>query len=157
MMPSAAHPNDLWCCAHREPYKVRRTDHDDKFKAFIKWTSGSATTSSLGTNFVIQFVKNVNFGGVIAKRCFAFDKTTGAFQEVAESSTMRSLNSFKNYRCATCDGRGYFYELNLYCDEAGGDLAVSAHHQSTRTGVTFIRNAAAVDMARGVDKGDHWR
>jgi hypothetical protein len=148
-------PDDLWCCAHLQPYKARRTDHDAKFEAFVDWTKCGAETSALCTNFVIQFVKNVNFGSVVAKRCFAFDRVTGAFNEVSESSKMRSLNSFKNYRCATCDGRGYFYELNLYCADEGP--AVSAHHQSTRTGVTFVRDAAGIDMARGVDKGDHWK
>ena len=155
MEPTAAFPTDLWCCARPVPYKARRTDHDDKFAAFLTWSRSGAPTQ-LRADFVVQFVKSVNFGLVVSKRCFLFDRTSGSFREV-ESRTMRSLNSFKNYRCATCDGSGYFYELNLYHDEASGTSAVSSHHQSTRTGSEFVRDAAAIDMQRGVDKGDHWK
>jgi hypothetical protein len=81
--------------------------------------------------------------------------------ECSARSASRALCGFKNFRCGTCDGSGFFYELNLYHDEASGTSAVSlctsSHHQSTRTGSEFVRNAAAIDMQRGVDKGDHWK
>ncbi len=80
--------------------------------------------------------------------------TSGVFREVGESRTMRLQE-------LPCDGSGFFYELNLYHDEASGTSAVSlctsSHHQSTRTGSEFVRNAAAIDLQRGVDKGDHWK
>jgi hypothetical protein len=89
MEQTVAVPTDLWCCVRPAPYKARRTDHEEKFAAFLKWSTSGAPAPALLQSFVVQFAKNVNFGPVVFKRCFLFDPTSGVFREVGESRTMR--------------------------------------------------------------------
>lgn len=124
-------------CDNIKPYpRASRTDHDDKFNPFIKvasdTTAKNPSTSMAGSSdsnpsanqypYVIQFVKQVNYGPVEFKRFFApaaSDNASGSesksYIELSEedliAANFTKVNTYKNFRCSNHDR---FFELNLY-------------------------------------------
>ncbi|KAH7034502.1 uncharacterized protein B0I36DRAFT_381435 [Microdochium trichocladiopsis] len=110
----------LLCCNGLSAYRPLRTDHESKFDMFKAWAAYPRETSPGDdvqldpSSFIIQLVRQVNFGSVEAKRYFVPDGD-GGFVEVREqdiiNANFRKVNSYKNFKCAA---HNKFYEFNLY-------------------------------------------
>eukprot|EP00922_Rhytidocystis_sp_ex-Travisia-forbesii_P045370 GHVS01067691.1.p1 GENE.GHVS01067691.1~~GHVS01067691.1.p1 ORF type:complete len:146 (+),score=11.27 GHVS01067691.1:118-555(+) len=136
--------NKLFCCDKMTPYKCRRTDHEDKFKAFLAWEQGSSAPS-LPAGFGIQFCQNTNFQKDHRVSFYTTDNGTQFNQDEGAVSSARSLNSFKNFKCAE---HNQFFEVNLYSTD--GMAAVSNRVESTRKGNEFQRTEV-FDLGHGVE------
>lgn len=80
----------IFCCADTAPYKSRILDHEPKFREFLSWggfpKDSSVTTSDSvdeSSGFVVQVVRQVNFGPLESKRYF-LNTATDAFVDVTE-------------------------------------------------------------------------
>ncbi|KXJ85106.1 hypothetical protein Micbo1qcDRAFT_181102 [Microdochium bolleyi] len=110
----------LLCCNGLSTYRPLRIDHESKFDMFKAWAAYPRETSPRGdvqispSSFIIQLVRQVNFGPIEAKRYFGSDGD-GGFVEVREqdiiNANFRKVNSYKNFKCAA---HSKFYEFNLY-------------------------------------------
>jgi len=135
-----------FCCDNIKPYpRSSRTDHDEKFDPFIKAasdTNGNDSSSSTAAcsesdpspeqyPYVIQFVKQVNYGPVESKQFFAPAAPTNAsgserkrYIELSEEDLIAAnfvkVNTYKNFRCSD---HNRFFELNLYQKDP-----VNKHH-----------------------------
>jgi hypothetical protein len=89
----------LFCCPALQPFKPRRTDHEPKFAAFMAWgrDAGDGEGADLdAAPYVIQLVREINYGPIESKRYFAKNKNdndnsdadadAGAFAEVGEDA-----------------------------------------------------------------------
>lgn len=81
----------LLCCNGLQPYRAIRTEHDSKFTRFMAWAAypqesappqGEITLDE--DTYVIQMVRQVNFGPVEAKRYLAPGPSSNNFIEVQE-------------------------------------------------------------------------
>ena len=106
----------LFCCSDFKPYKNIRTDYEAHFDAFLSWATGSGRQAAANVpadGFVVQFVKQRNYGPLEAKKYFK--RTSSGFESTDEdfviSNNLFKKNTFKNFKCGTHDK---FYELNLY-------------------------------------------
>jgi hypothetical protein len=72
----------VFCCSSIQPFKPRIIDHQQKFRTFKAWaeTAGNTSTSSVSSNtstlsngspYVVQVVRQVNYGPIESKRYFA--------------------------------------------------------------------------------------
>ncbi|KAJ0123613.1 mfs multidrug transporter [Diaporthe amygdali] len=136
----------LFCCGSIKPYRPQALSHESKFIQFMRWAnSTTGTTSSAGSvdlvetapDFVVQLVRQVNFGPLESKRYFA--PTEGdKFVEVSENDLVQAnfqkLNSYKNYKC---DDHNKFFELNLYQKDP-----VNKHHWRAN----LARPASDIDL-----------
>lgn len=135
-----------FCCDNIKPYpRASRTDHDGKFNPYIKvasdTTAKDSKTSTAGSTdsnqpadqypYIIQFVKQVNYGPVVFRRFFAPAASTNSSEseskryiELAEEDLIAAnfikVNTYKNFRCSNHDR---FFELNLYQKDP-----VNKHH-----------------------------
>jgi hypothetical protein len=99
--------SSLFCCSNIRSYKNTSTSHESKFHAFITWASfpksstvaapapSAPTTTML---FVVQLVRQVNYGPLESKRYFVSNAdTSDAFIEVTEQwlveNNLQKLNS----------------------------------------------------------------
>ncbi|KAK4700868.1 hypothetical protein P7C70_g5375, partial [Phenoliferia sp. Uapishka_3] len=109
------------CCPSASLYKPTRTEHESKFADFIRFARTAVaspvpeTTTELSIpEYIIQVVKQVNFGSVVFKKYFARD-ATGDWVQVTERDVVRfnfaKVNSYKNLKCSK---HNLFYEVNLY-------------------------------------------
>lgn len=95
----------LFCCSNAKPYRPRALTHESKFSAFAQWaaypreaeTQSSSdqvgNLSTLNPPYVIQLVKQVNFGPLESKRYFAVSPGADgehAFVEVTESDLIEA-------------------------------------------------------------------
>jgi hypothetical protein len=73
--------SSIFCCSSPSPYRPAHLTHKAKFSPFIAWakvseSSPSAVSASFFQNpynpppYAIQFVRQVNFGAIEAKRYF---------------------------------------------------------------------------------------
>ncbi|OQD86537.1 hypothetical protein PENANT_c007G00275 [Penicillium antarcticum] len=94
----------IFCCRSINPYRPQKLDHEEKFNAFMQWTtSGSSPASDQGllraepVTYAVQLVKQVNFGPQESIRYFAPVGTGSQFVEVAENTLLewnfQKLNS----------------------------------------------------------------
>lgn len=141
-----AQAKEIFCCSRALPYKPRRTDHEDLFKAFSSFASEKPLPLIEGDRRAIQFVKQKSFGPVIEKRYFVLPDFKEISAEDFSESGHKRLNSFKNYKCKT---HGLFFEVNGYT--AGSE--VSHHHKSTVSGSTYKRDDESLDLESVLDKG----
>ncbi len=90
--------DSLFCCSSIEPFRPRIIDNEGKFKNFTNWARACGTilvptipnssdylSVNSGSCFVVQLVRQVNYGPLESKRFFA--KTIGTdaqFSEVTE-------------------------------------------------------------------------
>jgi hypothetical protein len=147
----------IFCCPSPSPYRPAYLTHETKFEPFIAWakrseSSPSAVSASFFQNpdnlppYAIQFVRQVNFGAIEAKRYFIphTEPNVGLvdFVEVTEqdliAGNFQKLNSYdlniyligdhsklmehryKNFKCTT---HNKFFEINLYQKDP-----VNRHH-----------------------------
>lgn len=82
----------IFCCTGFQPYRSQIIDNQAKFDSFISWAksgsqAGSATSPAPvwddSSTFVIQLVRQVNFGPIESKRYFVA-LTSSTFTEVTE-------------------------------------------------------------------------
>jgi hypothetical protein len=96
--------DSLFCCSGVEPFRSRIIDKEAKFKDFMNWAQAGRTTTItilpdgsdyLGVNsgscFVIQLVRQVNYGPLESKRFFVktAELDTG-FSEVTEQDLIQA-------------------------------------------------------------------
>ena len=97
----------IFCCSSIQPFKPRKIDHEQKFRTFKAWaeTAGGTSTNSVvsdtsilsnGSPYVVQVVRQVNYGPIESKRYFAHNGS-GAYLEVTEKDMIdanyQKLNS----------------------------------------------------------------
>jgi hypothetical protein len=97
-----------FCCSQLRPFKPTRTDHEAKFEALLAWGKGADTdlqsddddiTKLLGSSpsFVVQIVRQVNYGPLEFKRCFTEGVGENAYVELTEkaliTANFEKLNS----------------------------------------------------------------
>ncbi|SPO05484.1 uncharacterized protein DNG_08171 [Cephalotrichum gorgonifer] len=142
--------SSLLCCASTEAYRPQYLQHQAKFTAFMDWAQfpkacatkdgGGQETDleALGTPYIVQLVRQVNYGPLESKRYFASVKGTSDFIEVTEDDLIRAnfqkLNSYKNYRCGV---HNKFFEVNLYQKDP-----VNKHHWR----VNVARPGSQIDL-----------
>lgn len=72
--------SSLFCCDGIKPFRPQYLNHESKFNTFTKWAtypkSASAgkdavDLSALGAAYVVQLVRQVNYGPLESKRYFA--------------------------------------------------------------------------------------
>lgn len=108
--------NPVFCCSSYRPYRPTRTDEENKFDTFLRWTQGRGTSDLPdGQSYVIQAVKQV--GPVEEVRYYR--RTTDGFEGVTESFVksrgLKKKNTYKNFRCEV---HNKFFEINLYQENA---------------------------------------
>ncbi|KAF2681904.1 hypothetical protein K458DRAFT_406114 [Lentithecium fluviatile CBS 122367] len=135
--------SSIFCCSSVQPYKNKRLTEEAKFRPFLTWaefpkestveTPGPDISTSI---FVIQFVKQVNFGPLEGKRYFVFKDDV--FVEVTEQwlidANFQKLNAFKNFKCSA---HNKFFEVNVYQKDP-----VNTHHWRTDA----ARPASHIDL-----------
>lgn len=103
----------IFCCPSPSPYRQAYLTHEAKFEPFIAWAKGSESSpSAISASFfqnpnilppyAIQFVRQVNFGAIEAKRYFIpHTEASGGridFVEVTEqdliAGNFQKLNSY---------------------------------------------------------------
>jgi hypothetical protein len=83
----------VFCCSSIQPFKPRIIDHEQKFRTFKAWAERAGSTSansvnsdisilSNGSPYVVQVVRQVNYGPIESKRYFAHGSDT--YLEVTE-------------------------------------------------------------------------
>ncbi|KAJ5302208.1 hypothetical protein N7508_007071 [Penicillium antarcticum] len=153
--------SSIFCCLSPSPYRPAYLTHEAKFEPFIAWAKGSESSlSAISASFfqnpdnlppyAIQFVRQVNFGAIEAKRYFIPhpEATRGRidFVEVTEqdliTGNFQKLNShrklikhrYKNFKCTT---HNKFFEVNLYQKDP-----VNRHHWR----LNIARPASDIDL-----------
>jgi hypothetical protein len=166
----------LFCCGNANPYRPQTLQHEAKFLKFLAWAkfpkSASKNTEDDGTTavdliklnvpFVMQLVRQVNYGPLESKRYFAsVEGQDEEFIEVDENDLIQAnfqkLNSwvlamphlswhprlmmghgsnirYKNFRCR---GHNKFFEVNIYEQNP-----VNKHHWR----VNAARPGADIDL-----------
>jgi hypothetical protein len=87
----------LFCCSNINPYRPHRLDHEEKFTDFVSWAGFPKSSSLISTEtatlldtvnspYVVQLVRQVNYGPLESKRYFFVTKGKHeeAFLEVEE-------------------------------------------------------------------------
>ena len=92
----------LFCCSNVQPYRPRPLIHDDKFNAFIQWASipregeappyaNDGKLTRLNHPYVIQLVRQINYGALESKRYFAAEgEGIDRFTEVTEQDLIEA-------------------------------------------------------------------
>ncbi|KAL8387092.1 hypothetical protein RB595_010163 [Gaeumannomyces hyphopodioides] len=144
----------LLCCGSIKPYRPMYLLHQSKFTNFMAWAtypkacpaaSGEADKvdlDELKPPFVIQLVRQVNYGPMESKRFFAsLGHQEGKGQEFVEVSendliqaNFQKLNSYKNFKC---DSHNKFFEVNIYQKDP-----VNQHHWR----VNIARPGSEIDL-----------
>lgn len=149
------------CSAAQEyrPPRFRLVGDNRPFEDFLDWTRGLGVIG-----VAIQLIQYPNFQSFdTSKRTVSmFHHAPGAndFQKMPEGKVVKFVmgNAFKNFKCqcSHCgEGKGNFFELNLYVPEADASRWASAHHTTTTHGVMFQRSTAD-DHGSVPTKGEHW-
>ena len=144
----------MFCCNEGvRDYKNGRSRgvdavNDDKIKEFMAWDRSGALSESMD-RFAIQVVTKENFGPTLNVEWYRRKVDGFELDETGNcSGEFQRANCFKNF---TCKQHARFFELNLYTPDA-----VSQHHESTRSGCTYARDAS-LDQHTGVCiKGKRW-
>ena len=103
--------DSIFCCSQIKPYRPQRIDHELDFQAFLAWAQTSTSESAVtvpnlqlefekDSSYVVQVVKQVNYGPVESKRYFITNRSpagTRSFHEVTENDLVeanyKKLNS----------------------------------------------------------------
>ncbi|KAI1491210.1 hypothetical protein F5X96DRAFT_668928 [Biscogniauxia mediterranea] len=115
----------LFCCDSIKPYRPQYISHEGKFTTFMKWASypkevppreDKVSLDELKTPFVIQLVRQVNYGSLESRRYFArVEDQDEDFVEVDEDALIQAnfqkLNAYKNFKC---ESHNKFFEVNVY-------------------------------------------
>jgi hypothetical protein len=99
----------LFCCGSTKPYRPQVLQHEAKFRQFLSWAQfpkeaskqdpadadGPAPTAhdlaALNVSFVVQLVRQVNFGPLESKRYFArVEGQAEDFVEVEEGDLVKA-------------------------------------------------------------------
>ncbi|KAL5085895.1 hypothetical protein Trisim1_009808 [Trichoderma cf. simile WF8] len=112
---------DLFCCSSIRPYRPQRLDHERKFDKFMQWAKSTSEEPDNGSliianaDYVVQLVKQANYGPQESVRYFTTANDGAKFAEVNENdliaANFEKLNSYKNFKCIAHDK---FFEVNLY-------------------------------------------
>jgi hypothetical protein len=88
----------LFCCSNVQPYRPQPLRHEAKFHSFIQWaafpreseaqpsTNEGNKLAGLDYPYVIQLVKQINYGSLESKRYFALAKAGNADQAFVEGT-----------------------------------------------------------------------
>ena len=91
--------SSLFCCSAIQGYRPQRLQHQENFTEFMTWGNFPKTSSPAGEGtdlealnapFVVQLVRQVNYGSLESKRYFAFVRASGEFVEVVEDDLIRA-------------------------------------------------------------------
>ncbi|KAI1117864.1 hypothetical protein F5Y14DRAFT_326889 [Nemania sp. NC0429] len=141
--------SSLFCCAGIKPYKPSYLQHQSKFADFTTWaqfpkesarSNDEIDLDEMRPEFVVQLVRQVNYGPLEATRYFAKtnDHARERFVEIGEQALIQAnfkkLNSYKNFKCEEHDK---FFEVNLYQKDP-----VNSHHWRAN----IARPASQIDL-----------
>ncbi|KAI1767154.1 hypothetical protein GGR53DRAFT_527361 [Hypoxylon sp. FL1150] len=146
----------LFCCGSIQPFKPGYLSHETKFSTFMGWAgfpkesslaaasdednrNGRTALTVLEPKYVVQLVRQVNYGPLESTRYFALvDGQDEAFIEVTErdliEANFQKLNSYKNFKYETHDK---FFELNIYQKDP-----INKHHWRRN----IARPAESIDL-----------
>ncbi|KAI0599161.1 hypothetical protein F4775DRAFT_129548 [Biscogniauxia sp. FL1348] len=138
----------LFCCDSIKPYRPQYINHEPKFTTFMKWASypkevppseDKVSLEELNAPFVIQLVRQVNYGSLESRRYFAHVKDRDEdFVEVDEDALIQAnfqkLNAYKNFKC---EGHDKFFEVNVYQKDP-----VNKHHWR----INIARPGSTIDL-----------
>lgn len=96
--------SSLFCCGSVKPYRPARLLHEDKFKTFMAWAefpmgscpstddgAGKVDLIALKPPYVIQLVRQVNYGPLESKRFFIpVEDRDNEFVEVVEDDLIQA-------------------------------------------------------------------
>lgn len=93
--------SSLFCCGSIKPYKSTYLTHQSKFTAFMEWASfprecevpdgDSGTVNMADAEYVIQLVRQVNYGPLESRRYFALVSSGDEkFIEVTEKDLIQA-------------------------------------------------------------------
>ncbi|KAJ5260585.1 hypothetical protein N7478_012190 [Penicillium angulare] len=141
--------SSFFSCCSVAPYRPTHLQHEGKFDRFITWAKKSDTSPAANSasffqdtenlpEFAVQFVQQVNYGPVEAKRYFipstqdsSFPAVGEGFLEVTEQNLItgnfQKLNSLHNK----------FFEINLYQKDP-----INLHHWK----FNIARSAGNIDI-----------
>jgi hypothetical protein len=142
--------SDFFCCSKYKDYKNiwQNNTNSERFREFISFTNGN-TLPNASTPYAVQAVVKQDFGPVLYTKWYI--REGNGFKEDDTNNSSREFlrsNDFKNYKCAR---HCRYFELNLYTQDG-----VSHHHESTRSGRDYFRDAR-IDQGTGIcTKGAHW-
>ncbi|CAB9513227.1 Inherit from COG: Catalyzes the S-adenosylmethionine monomethyl esterification of trans-aconitate (By similarity) [Seminavis robusta] len=140
----------LFCCSGRADYMNHwLNNHGTKLiKEFIAFTNGE-TLPECNEQFAIQAVTKQDFGPVLSTIWYVREGTGFRIDDTSNSDRrFQRSNDFKNFKCRS---HKRFFEVNLYTKDG-----VSHHHESTRSGRSYARDAS-IDQDSGIcTKGAHW-
>ncbi|KAI1121200.1 hypothetical protein F5Y10DRAFT_256769 [Nemania abortiva] len=113
--------SSILCCSSISPYRPRWLDHEPKFNSFMGWAKSDPAEPANGSSlvdsalYVVQLVRQVNYGKRESIRYFVPDTSSSFFLEATEQDLIQAnfekLNSFKNFKCQR---HNKFFEVNLY-------------------------------------------
>ncbi|TID19421.1 mfs multidrug transporter [Venturia nashicola] len=101
----------LFCCSAPQPYRPQTLSHEAKFRTFMKWASFPTESTvqcekkpaDLSNPFVIQLVRQINFGAIERKRYFLIDEANDTFLEITEADLIEAnyekLNAWVLSQC----------------------------------------------------------
>ncbi|KAJ5552276.1 hypothetical protein N7494_001654 [Penicillium frequentans] len=145
--------SSIFCCSSPSPYRPASLTHETKFSPFVAWAKQSESSPSAASAsffqdpnklppYAVQFVRQVNFGAIEAKRYFIPNPEASGggpeFVEITEqdliAGNFQKLNSYKNFKCTT---HNKFFEVNLYQKDP-----VNRHHWR----LNIARPASDIDL-----------
>jgi hypothetical protein len=95
----------LFCCSSTQPYRPEYLSHESKFISFLQWSTFPKTTSAnddvAGLNdmlehpeaYVIQLVRQINFGPLESKRYFLIGAENDGQQPFVEITENRLIEA----------------------------------------------------------------
>ncbi|KAJ0134625.1 FAS1 domain-containing protein [Fusarium oxysporum f. sp. albedinis] len=118
----------VFCCDAVEPYRPQYLSHQAKFNKFMSWAllpvistpengdGASHDLIQLSPPYVVQLVRQVNYGPLESKRYFIpTDGTESDSVEVIENDLIQAnfqkVNTYKNYKC---QDHNKFFEVNIH-------------------------------------------
>lgn len=161
--------SSIFCCSSITPYRETRLIHEGKFQQFMTWARHAESSPLTNSDsyfrnpdnipeFAVQFVQQVNYGAVEAKRYYIpvpnsqseflevteQDLIIGNFQKLNTSvclsniylcSTMNLI--FRRYKNFKCVAHSKFFELNIYQKDP-----INQHHWR----LNIARPASDIDI-----------
>lgn len=93
----------LFCCSSIQPYRPKRLDHEHKFDKFMQWAKSTSAKLDVvpifivSADYVVQLVRQANYGPQESVRCFMTVNDGIEFTEVRENdliaANFEKLNS----------------------------------------------------------------
>lgn len=146
---------EFFCCSNRSDYRNiwRNTETTRLIREFMLFTDKGQGSLPLVTSedYAIQAVTKEDFRPTLSTVWYIRSGTGFRVDSTNNSAgTFIRSNDYKNFKCKS---HNKYFEVNLYTRE----VSISYHHESTRSGRRYARDASIDQTAGSVcTKGAHW-